>query len=79
MTTTMNPQGQRCENCRFFVEGEVYDEIDGACRFNPPVIVFAPDLPSRFPQVLPWDWCGKWEPMTEDQRAAKRAAERKQP
>lgn len=60
---------ERCEGCRFWC---TRDDKEGACRFNPPVVVqvssmgYVTSSGCLFPQTSRYQWCGKWEHRREE-------------
>jgi hypothetical protein len=76
-----NPEGQVCENCRFFRPEDVALERTsggpvmqpGWCFRYPPSPARGGPAESEFPRVYGPGWCGEWmpaDPQTPDEGAA---------
>ncbi|WP_319759471.1 hypothetical protein [Maridesulfovibrio sp.] len=52
-----------CENCLYYLPGQIDYKEDGICRFSPPTV--SPTLDNAmgvWPRVKKNDWCGKYSP-----------------
>jgi hypothetical protein len=69
-STTLNPSGERCENCRFFFQTEPNKELQRqtVCRRYPPTGIAMPGPGGQmvtmafFPAITLTFWCGEWAP-----------------
>jgi len=70
MSATTNPEGERCENCKFFFQTEPDRELNRqtVCRRYPPTGI-AVNNPrggmatmAFFPAITITFWCGEWAP-----------------
>lgn len=52
------PDGRCCAECSFWIR--VKNRGGGDCQAFPPV------FDNTWPQTNPWDWCGHWTPVEED-------------
>lgn len=66
---TSTPNGERCENCKFFFQTEPDRELNRqtVCRRFPPtgIAVQGPRgmaTMAFFPAITPTFWCGEWSP-----------------
>ena len=61
----VNPSGERCENCRFWLRTPLPSE--GWCRRMPPADLHSPlGLSGGHPRTGPSAWCGEWKDTDDD-------------
>ena len=56
----------RCQFCEYWQDKREYDwedTIPGECHLLPPTVVCdTSDISiSKWPETMPWDWCGQWK------------------
>ena len=74
-------KAERCDNCRFFLEGNtkavVFNIAGGMCRrYAPtgPAIIPSDGSWQSFPPMSAWQWCGDYRPKDEPVENISRAA-----